>query len=59
MKPLIGLFKANIHYATMAFVFEGHSAIAIFNFELHPAIEGVLGKSSDHLITSPRPITLT
>ena len=25
MKPLIGLFKANIHYETMAFVFEGHS----------------------------------
>ena len=33
MKPLIGLFKANIHYATMAFVFEGHSTIVIFNSE--------------------------
>ena len=38
MKPLIGLFKANIHYATMAFVFEGHSTIVMFNSELHPAI---------------------
>ena len=38
MKPLIGLFKANKHYATMAFVFEGHSTIVIFNSELHPAI---------------------
>ena len=27
MKPLIGLFKANIHYATKTFVFEGHSTI--------------------------------
>ena len=27
MKPLIGLFKANMLYATMAFVFECHSAI--------------------------------
>ena len=38
MKPLIGLFKANNHYATMAFVFEGHSIIVMFNSELHPAI---------------------
>ena len=38
MKPLIGLFKANIHYATMAFVFEGHSTTVMFNSELHPAI---------------------
>ena len=38
IKPLIGLFKANIHYATMAFIFEGHSTIVIFNSELHPAI---------------------
>ena len=38
MKPLIGLFKANIHYATMAFVSEGHSTIVMFNCELHPAI---------------------
>ena len=38
MKPLIGLFKANIYYATMAFLFEGHSRIVMFNFELHPGI---------------------
>ena len=38
MKPLIGLFKANIHHATMAFIFEGHSTIVMFNSELHPAI---------------------
>ena len=38
MKPLIGLFKANIHYATMTFVFEGHSTIVMFISELHPAI---------------------
>ena len=38
MKPLIGLFKANIHYAAMAFVFEGHSTFVMFNSELHPAI---------------------
>ena len=38
MKPLFGLFKANIYYATMVFVFEGHSTIVMFNFELHPAI---------------------
>ena len=38
MKPLIGLFKANIHNATMAFVFEGHFTIVMFNSELHPAI---------------------
>ena len=38
MKPLIGLFKANIHYATMAFVFEGHSTILMLNSELHPVI---------------------
>ena len=38
IKPLIGLFKANLHYATMAFVFEGHSTIVMFNSELHPAI---------------------
>ena len=38
MKPLIGLFKADIHYATLAFVFEGHSTIVMFNSELHPAI---------------------
>ena len=37
MKPLIGLFKANIH-ATMAFVFEGHSIFVMFNSELQPAI---------------------
>ena len=37
MKPLIGLFKANIHYATMAFVFEVHSTFVMFNSELHPA----------------------
>ena len=38
MKPLIGLFKANIRYATIAFVFEGHSTIVMFNSEIHPAI---------------------
>ena len=38
MKPLIGLFKANMHYGTMAFVFESHSAFVMFNSELHPAI---------------------
>ena len=38
MKILIGLFKANMHYATMAFVFDGHSTIVTFNSELHPAI---------------------
>ena len=38
MKPLIGLFKANTHYATMAFIFEGHSTIVMFNSELHPTI---------------------
>ena len=38
MKPLIGLFKANIHYATIAFVFESHSTFVMFNSELHPAI---------------------
>ena len=38
MKLLIGLFKANIHYATMALVFEGHSTFVMFNSELHPAI---------------------
>ena len=38
MKPFIGLFKANIHYAIMAFLFEGHSTIVMFNSELHPAI---------------------
>ena len=38
MKPLIGLFKANIHHATMAFIFEGHSRTVMFNSELHPAI---------------------
>ena len=39
MKPLIRLFKANIHYATtMAFVFEGHSTIVICNSELLSAI---------------------
>ena len=46
MKPLIGLFKAN--YATMAFVFEGHSAIV--NSELHPAIttcNALFGMRSD------------
>ena len=37
-KPLIGLFKANMLYTTMAFVFEGHSTIIMFNSELHPAI---------------------
>ena len=37
-KPLIGLFKANIHYATMAFLFEGHSTFVMFSSELHPAI---------------------
>ena len=31
LKPLIGLFKANIHYATMAFLFEGHSTFVMFN----------------------------
>ena len=35
MKPLTDLFKANIHYATMAFVCEGHFT---FSSELHPAI---------------------
>ena len=30
MKPLIRLFKANIHYATMAFLFEAHSTIVMF-----------------------------
>ena len=38
MKPLIGLFKTNSHYETMAFIFEGHSTILMFNSELHPAI---------------------
>ena len=38
MKPLIELFKANIQYATLAFIFEGHSTIVMFNSELHPAI---------------------
>ena len=38
MKPLVRLFKANIHYATMAFVFEGHSIFVMFNSEFHPAI---------------------
>ena len=38
MNPLIGLFKANIHYAIMTFLFEGHSTIVMFNSELHPAI---------------------
>ena len=38
MKPLIWLFKSNIHYATMAFIFEGHSTTVMFNSELHPAI---------------------
>ena len=38
MKPLIGLFRTNIHQARMAFVFEGHSTIVMFNSELHPAI---------------------
>ena len=38
MKPLIGLFKANIHYATVALVFEGHSKFVMFNSELHPTI---------------------
>ena len=38
MKPLIGLFKANIHYATVALVFESHSKFVMFNSELHPAI---------------------
>ena len=38
MKSLIGLFKANIHYATMAFIFEGHSTTVMFNSEFHPEI---------------------
>ena len=38
MKPLIGLFKAKMLYTTMAFVFEGHSTIMMFNSELHPTI---------------------
>ena len=38
MKPLIGLFKANIHYVTVALVFEGHSTFVMFNSELHPVI---------------------
>ena len=38
MKPLIGLFKANIHYGAVAFVFEGHSTFLMFNSELHPVI---------------------
>ena len=38
VKPLIVLFKANIHYATMAFVFEGYSRIVMFNSELYTAI---------------------
>ena len=38
IKPLIGLFKANIHYATVALVFEGHSTFVMFNSELHPSI---------------------
>ena len=46
LKPLIGLFKANIHYATTAFVFEGHSTIAMFNCELYPAIT-ICGMRSD------------
>ena len=54
MKPLIGLFKANIHYATMAFVFEGHSTIVMFNSELHPAIttcNASFGMRSDAFVT--------
>ena len=38
IKPLIGLFKANMQYATMAFVFECHSTIVIFDSGLHPVI---------------------
>ena len=38
MKPLIVLFKANNHYATIAFIFQGHSTTVMFNSELHPAI---------------------
>ena len=54
MKPLIRLFKANIHYATMDFVFEGHSTIVMFNSELHPAIticNASFGMRSDAFIT--------
>ena len=38
MKPLIGLFKANMLYTTLASLLEGHSTIVMFNSELHPAI---------------------
>ena len=31
MKPFIRLFKASMHYVTMAFTFEGHSTIVMFN----------------------------
>ena len=36
MKPLIGLFKANIHHATMAFIFEGHSTISDVQLRIAP-----------------------
>ena len=54
MKPLIGLFKANIHYAIMAFLFDGHSTIVMFNSELHPAIticNASFGMRSDAFFT--------
>ena len=54
MKPFIGLFKANIHYTIMAFLFEGHSAIVMFNSELHPAIticNASFGMRSDAFFT--------
>ena len=38
MKPLIGLFKANIHYVAVAFIFEDHYTFVMFNSELHSAI---------------------
>ena len=38
MKHLIAFFKVDMHYATMAFLFKGHSAILIFNSEFHPTI---------------------
>ena len=61
MKPLIGLFKANINYATMAFVFEGHSTIVMFNSELHPHSQCAVtllyyGRHSSKIIPLPWPV---
>ena len=38
VKPLTGLFKANMHYAPIALVFQCHFTIVILNSELHSAI---------------------